>query len=214
VFRRVGLVRWWELSHWITRSRVWSSLSADFAGGRLASVFPFPKPTHVEASGTGSALFLGRNVFLKLCGSEDCNITIWFHHSQPEWRFHLNLCSRGPWLLGMDIQAQRQKTGSNSTKKVTTWTVFRHSSTSSRWWLDLLLWLVTGKTHVLWYDSWGCACFLHSQRSVTRPPPISTICSVVLRAAGIVKCWLDVFHGFQHIQLSHLHAISFSLKCI
>ena len=40
---RAGLVQWWELSHWVTRSRVQSSLSADFAGGRLASVFPFPR---------------------------------------------------------------------------------------------------------------------------------------------------------------------------
>ena len=39
-----GLVQWWELSHWVTRSRVRSSLSADFTGERLASVFPFPKP--------------------------------------------------------------------------------------------------------------------------------------------------------------------------
>ena len=43
-FRRAGLVQWWELSHWVTRSRVRSILSADFAGGRLASVFPFPRP--------------------------------------------------------------------------------------------------------------------------------------------------------------------------
>jgi len=38
------LVQWWELSHWVTRSQVRSSLSADFVGGRLASVFPFPRP--------------------------------------------------------------------------------------------------------------------------------------------------------------------------
>ena len=37
-------MQWWELSHWVTRSRVRSSLSADFAGGRPASVFPFPIP--------------------------------------------------------------------------------------------------------------------------------------------------------------------------
>ena len=37
-------MQWWELSHWVTRSRVRSSLSADFAGGRFASVFPFPRP--------------------------------------------------------------------------------------------------------------------------------------------------------------------------
>ena len=42
--RRAGLVQWWELSHWVIRSWVRSSLSADFAGGRLASVFPFPRP--------------------------------------------------------------------------------------------------------------------------------------------------------------------------
>ena len=41
---RAGLVQWWELSHWVTRSRVRSGLSADFTGGRLASVFPFPRP--------------------------------------------------------------------------------------------------------------------------------------------------------------------------
>jgi len=41
---RADLVQWWELSHWVTRSRVRSSLSADFAGGRLTSVFPFPRP--------------------------------------------------------------------------------------------------------------------------------------------------------------------------
>lgn len=37
--RRAGLGQWWELSHWITGSQVWSSLSA-FAGG-LDSVYPF-----------------------------------------------------------------------------------------------------------------------------------------------------------------------------
>jgi hypothetical protein len=42
--RRAGLVQWWELSHCVTGLRVRSSLSADFAGGRLASVFLFPRP--------------------------------------------------------------------------------------------------------------------------------------------------------------------------
>jgi len=53
-----SLVQWWELSHWVTRLWVRSSLSADFAGGEgLPQFFPSPDPTHVGASGTGSALF-------------------------------------------------------------------------------------------------------------------------------------------------------------
>ena len=41
---RAGLVQWWELSHWVTRSWVRSSLSTDFAREWLVSVYPFPRP--------------------------------------------------------------------------------------------------------------------------------------------------------------------------
>jgi len=55
---RADLVQWWELSHWVTRSWVRSSLSADLRGEGLPRFFPSPDPTHVGASGTGSALFI------------------------------------------------------------------------------------------------------------------------------------------------------------
>ena len=42
-------VQWWELSHWVTGSRVRSSLSADFAVVRLALVFPFSSPHSCES---------------------------------------------------------------------------------------------------------------------------------------------------------------------
>jgi len=47
------------------KSRVRRSLSADFAGGRLASVFPSPDPTHVGASGAGSAPLFTENQIQK-----------------------------------------------------------------------------------------------------------------------------------------------------
>jgi len=56
--RPCAVVRGWELSHWVTRSWVRSSLSADFAGEGLPQFFPSPDPTHVGASGTRAALLL------------------------------------------------------------------------------------------------------------------------------------------------------------
>jgi hypothetical protein len=41
--RRIGTVQWWELSHWIIRSHVRSSLST-FAEECLSLVYPFPRP--------------------------------------------------------------------------------------------------------------------------------------------------------------------------
>ena len=52
---RLGaVVRAVSLSHQVMSSK---QPLLRFCGGRLASVFPFPDPTHVGASGTGSAPF-------------------------------------------------------------------------------------------------------------------------------------------------------------
>jgi hypothetical protein len=40
--RRAGLVWWWELFHWFTRSRFWCSLST-FTGEGLPQFIPFPR---------------------------------------------------------------------------------------------------------------------------------------------------------------------------
>ena len=51
-----AVVRAVSLSHQVVGSK---QPLRRFAGGRLASVFPFPDPTHVGASGIGSALTAG-----------------------------------------------------------------------------------------------------------------------------------------------------------
>ena len=89
--RRAGLVQWWELSHWVTRSWVRSSLSIDFAGKRL---IPSPDPTHVGASGTGSALpkrCFGRKGLIDTCmavyHSLNCSHSL-FSSFVPLWYFY------------------------------------------------------------------------------------------------------------------------------
>jgi hypothetical protein len=53
---RACLVQWWELSHWVTSSRVRSSLST-FARKGLPWFIPSLNPTYLGASDTGSTQY-------------------------------------------------------------------------------------------------------------------------------------------------------------